>query len=73
MSIKGNRRGTASVTCPSEYKGLRGCGTPLTYSHTTDNGLIECPRCRLWFAPADVVRSDEPTATDLLPVGTEAF
>jgi hypothetical protein len=59
MNFRRNRSGTAKVTtakvtCPLEYKGLHGCGCALRYTRTTDNGLIECPRCGLWFAPTRV-------------------
>ena len=42
-----------SVICPREYKeGLEGCGAKIRYTRTTDNGLIRCPDCGLWFSVA---------------------
>lgn len=56
MKKRNRSEGTSgmNVTCPVEYKGLTGCGHALTYFTTNDAGLIECPNCGLWFAPAGV-------------------
>jgi hypothetical protein len=53
MKIGRSRHDGQSVVCPRAYRGLEGCGVRLRYVRTTDNGLIECPNCGLWFAPGN--------------------
>jgi len=60
MKIRKRRR-SQSVICPLEYRGREGCGVELSYAYTTDNGLIECPNCGLWFAPDDVTELRDVT------------
>ena len=44
-------RSPPTVQCPLEYKSLVGCGSVFAISSLTDNGLVRCPECGLWFRP----------------------